>query len=115
MPEPFREAERIGEEYHEHRRQIMLARQLGLTKTYNLFHDPACTDSDIQRLRELHAAMDRIIAKCYGWEDLDLQHGFYENERGKIRFTISPEARREVLRRLVALNLEAGEKEEFVK
>ncbi len=105
------QAEQVGAEYHEHRRQIMLARQLGLTKTYNLFHDPACTDDDIQRLRELHAEMDRAIARCYGWEELDLQHGFYENERGKTRFTISPEARREVLRRLVELNLEVAERE----
>jgi len=63
------------------------------------------------RLRELHAEMDRAIARCYGWEDLDLGHGFYENERGKTRFTISPEARREVLRRLVELNLEVAERE----
>jgi len=100
------QAEQVGAEYHEHRRQIMLSRQLGLTKTYNLFHDPSCTDSEIVRLRELHAEMDRAIARCYGWEDLDLGHGFYENERGKTRFTISLEARREVLRRLVELNLE---------
>ena len=30
--------DRIGEDYHEHRRLLMLAIQLGLTKTYNLFH-----------------------------------------------------------------------------
>src|SRR5947207_1347746 len=30
--------ERIGERYHEHRRELMLKLQLGLTKTYNLFH-----------------------------------------------------------------------------
>lgn len=32
------ELERLGESYHEHRKQLMLAIQLGLTKTYNLFH-----------------------------------------------------------------------------
>ncbi len=105
MPEAFQEAGRIGAEYHEHRRQIMLARQLGLTKTYNLFHNPDCTDRDIVHLRELHAEMDRAILKCYGWEDLDLQHGFYQNERGQTRFSVSPEARREILKRLLDLNL----------
>jgi len=30
----------LGEAYHTHRRRIMLARQEGLTKTYNRFHDP---------------------------------------------------------------------------
>jgi hypothetical protein len=77
-------------------------------KTYNLFHDPACSDPDILRLRELHAEMDRAILACYGWEDLDPAHAFYPNDRGQMRFTISPEARREVLARLVGLNLEMG-------
>jgi hypothetical protein len=105
---PFAEAARIGAVYHEHRHQIMLARKLSLTKIYNLFHDPACTDADIVRLRELHAEMDRAILACYGWEDLEPSHGFYQNDRGQMRFTISPEARREVLVRLLQLNLTEG-------
>jgi hypothetical protein len=105
LPEPFRRAAQVGAEYHEHRRQIMLARNIGLTKTYNFFHDPTCTDADIQRLRDLHAEIDRAILACYGWEDLNLCHGFYKNERGQMRFTVSPEARREILRRLLELNL----------
>jgi hypothetical protein len=100
------EAERIGEDYHEHRRQIMLARQLGLTKAYNLVHNPECTDADIVRLRELHSAMDRAILACYGWSDLDPGHGFHKNERGQTRYTVSPTARRELLRRLLGLNLD---------
>lgn len=103
-PEPFRRAAEIGAEYHEHRRQIMLARNIGLTKTYNLFHDPNCADADIQRLRELHVEMDRAILACYGWPDLDPQHGFYANDRGQTRFAVSPEARRKLLRRLLELN-----------
>lgn len=98
-------AERLGCEYHEHRRQTMLARNLGLTKTYNLFHSPECADADILRLRELHAEMDRAILACYGWQDLDPQHGFYQNDRGQTRFTVSPPARRELLKRLLELNL----------
>jgi hypothetical protein len=100
------EAQQLGETYNEHRRQVMLSRQLGLTKTYNLFHNPTCMDADITRLRELHVAMDRAILTCYGWTDLAPSHGFHANERGQIRFTISPIIRREVLRRLLALNLE---------
>ena len=101
---PFAKAAAIGGQYHEHRRQIMLARNIGLTKTYNLFHDPNCTDPDIVRLRELHAEMDRAILLCYDWEDLEPQHDFYPNEPDQIRYTISPEARREVLHRLLELN-----------
>jgi hypothetical protein len=108
-PEDRERANRLGAEYHEHRRQAMLARNLGLTKTYNLFHNPVCKDEDIVRLRELHAEMDRAVLACYGWQDLDPGHGFYQNERGQTRYTVSPEARREILRRLLELNLEIAE------
>jgi hypothetical protein len=73
------------------------------------FKTPAsslCTDADIVRLRELHAEMDRAVLACYGWEDINLHHSFYPNDRGQMRFTISPEAGREVLHRLLELNLE---------
>jgi hypothetical protein len=109
-PEDREWAARVGGQYHEHRRQAMLSRSLGLTKTYNLFHNPECQDEDIARLRELHAEMDRAILACYGWQDIDPGHGFYQNERGQTRYTISPGARCEILRRLLALNLRiAGE------
>jgi hypothetical protein len=108
---PFAEAARIGAEYHEHRRQIMLRRWIGLTKTYNLFHDPACTDADIVRLRELHAQMDLAVFACYGWQDIDPGHGFYQNARGQTRFTVSARARTELLRRLLGLNRSLGSRE----
>ena len=101
----------IGGTYHEHRRRIMLARQIGLTATYNLFHDPQCQEPQIQRLRELHAEMDLAILGCYDWNDLDPQHGFWQNERGQTRYTVSQTARREILRRLLELNQEIAEKE----
>ena len=105
MPQIFQKAAQIGTSYHEHRRQIMLTRQFGLTKAYNLFHDPDCQDADIIHLRELHIGMDQAILSCYGWDDLNLGHNFYKNDRGQTRFTVSPEARRKLLRRLIDLNL----------
>src|SRR4051794_14199595 len=36
-----------GAHYHESRQQLMLARQEGLTKTYNRFHDPKEAAEDI--------------------------------------------------------------------
>ena len=41
-----------------------------MTKTYNRFHDPYEADSDIVKLRELHAAMDRAVLDAYGWTDI---------------------------------------------
>jgi hypothetical protein len=95
----------IGERYHNHRRQIMLARQDGLTKTYNRFHDSDETDSDIQKLRKLHVEIDKAVAAAYGWRDLDFGHDHYPTKQG-VRFTISEAARREVLGRLLKLNHE---------
>jgi len=95
----------IGGKYHEHRWQIMLIRQEGLTKIYNRFHNPAETNADIQRLRQLHVEMDNAVAAAYGWTDLDLDHGFHETKQG-VRYTISEPARREVLARLLKLNHE---------
>jgi hypothetical protein len=83
----------------------MLARQEGLTKTYNRFHNPHETAEDIVRLRELHREMDEAVAAAYGWDDLELGHGFHETKQG-LRYTISEAARREVLGRLLKLNHE---------
>ncbi|MBI3909969.1 MAG: N-6 DNA methylase, partial [Armatimonadetes bacterium] len=113
LPSPDKDrAGWLGGEYHEHRRQVMLRRNLGLTKTYNLFHNPECRDADIQRVRELHAEMDRAILACYGWQDVDPGHGFHQNERGQTRYTVSAEARREILTRLLELNLRLAAEEE---
>ncbi len=95
--------EAIGEGYYRHRQGIMTARQEGLTKTYNRFHNPAEGGADIARLRELHAAMDRAVAAAYGWSDLALGHDFHQTKQG-LRYTISEAARREVLGRLLRLN-----------
>jgi hypothetical protein len=75
----------------------------GLTKVYNRFHDLDEASCDIQKLRDLHVEMDKAVAAAYGWDDLDLGHGFHETKQG-IRFTISDPARREVLQRLLQLN-----------
>lgn len=137
--------EAIGEAYHEHRRQLMLDMQLGLTKTYNLFHSNAITahsinnkdkqvtslqkhlgktadtfsfDKAIQgilKLRELHVQMDEAVLDAYGWNDIELKHDFYDvdylPENDRVRFTIHPDARKEVLKRLLELNHKIHEEE----
>ncbi|MCF2518524.1 Eco57I restriction-modification methylase domain-containing protein [Dyadobacter sp. CY351] len=137
--------ETIGEAYHEHRRQLMMNMQLGLTKTYNLFHCNAITtqginDKDKQvaslqkhfektantisfdeaikgilKLREIHVQMDEAVLDAYGWNDIALKHDFYEvdylPENDRVRFTIHPDARKEVLKRLLELNHKIHEEE----
>ena len=159
--------EHIGEEYHEFRRQLMLKMQLGLTKTYNQFHNPDLREfseddlsniatlnakefqkqygketvslwkhldktegtcrfneavRDIIHLRGLHKHMDETVLRAYGWHEkskygqpINLAHDFYEvdylPENDRVRYTISPEARKEVLKRLLLLNHEIYEDE----
>ena len=56
----------------------------------------------------LHRELDLAIRDAYGWSDLDLGHDFVEvetlPENDRIRYTISPTARKEVLKRLLAEN-----------
>jgi len=54
--------------------------------------------------------LDRTVASAYSWDDLNFCHGFHETKQG-IRFTISEEARREALQRLLKLNHERYEEE----
>ena len=62
--------EAAGQAYHDHRAALMVARNEGMTKTYNHFHDPDERGEDIVRLRELRAEMDRAVLRAYGWDDL---------------------------------------------
>lgn len=93
----------IGKDFYQYRQELVVSQQVGFTKIYNRLHDPADITQDIARLRQLNGLMDNAVAAAYGWQDLDLGHGFHETGQG-IRYTISEAARREVLTRLLQLN-----------
>ena len=115
-----------GRVYHEHRKGLMRFLWIGLTKAYNLFHardlspemvgrvskkdaDTAAAGVEaLLELRRLHVALDFAVRDSYGWKDLDLEHDFHEVAtlpvKHRVRYTISPAARREVLKRLLAEN-----------
>ncbi|EJF10768.1 DNA methyltransferase [Pontibacter sp. BAB1700] len=148
--------EDIAKSYDVYRQQVMLKVQLGLTKTYNLFHSDtlrAITATEagledkafeklvgkeaaqlrkhlaktpgtitfneavagIEKLRQLHVQMDEAVLEAYGWQDIQLRHDFYEleylPENDRIRYTIHPDARKEVLKRLLELNHQIHEEE----
>ncbi|MFG1928750.1 Eco57I restriction-modification methylase domain-containing protein [Cryptosporangium sp. NPDC048952] len=89
------------------RREIMLRRQLGVTKLYNLVNDPGLPDGDdpdVARMRRLHIELDQTVLAAYGWSDVVLDHGFH-TYRQMIRWTFSPAARVEILDRLLAESL----------
>ena len=100
----------VSEEYHSKRLQVRHNNKLNLREAYQAFHNPDESPSGFQDLRNLHCELDKAVVSAYGWDDLDLGHGFHETKQG-IRFTISEDARREILQRLLKLNHERYEEE----
>lgn len=106
-----------GRDYLKARREVMgdLNGPIGLTKLYNRFHSSGDVDVRIERLRQLHREIDTAVARAYGWDDLELGHGFHEvpflGESDRVRFTISDSARTEILRRFAELNRQRYEEE----
>lgn len=129
--------EEIGSHYHEHRQTLMKHLWLGLTDTYNLFHTRDLTSTEVARvskkplpeaevgyqgileLRRLHRELDLAIRDAYGWINLDLGHDFHEvetlPENDRVRYTVSPAARKELLKRLLAENHRRAAEEERIK
>ena len=100
----------IGQKYYESRAEELLNNNFGLTDLYNLFHSPDEESETINVLRSLQEEMDSAVLKAYGWDDVKGKHGFHETKQG-IRYTISGDARRTVLQRLLKLNNERYEEE----
>jgi hypothetical protein len=105
--------EAAGSVYHDHRAALMIARNEGMTKTYNRYHDQTETVDDIKRLRELHTAMDRAVLEAYGWHDLVaraepifLNEAKEENQIYQGRLFWTSDFRDEIIARLLALNAE---------
>jgi methylase of polypeptide subunit release factors len=98
--------ERIGRDLDIERRAIMLRRELGLTKLYNLINDPCITalaDPDVARMREIHVEIDQTVMDAYGWSAVTLDHGFHTYRKME-RWTVSPAARLEMLDLLLEEN-----------
>lgn len=98
----------LGRVLEEQRGALMLARNLGLTDTYNLVHNETCTDAGIVELREIHRVIDGEVVRAYGWDDLlaqpgGLDHGFHDTRQGP-RYTVGPVVRQEILDRLLDEN-----------
>ena len=113
--------EAAGEAYYTFRAQLMEISTIGLTKTYNRFHDPKERDPQILKLRALHAEMDRVVLDAFGWTDIPTDCEFlldYEideetwgNRKKPYRYRWPDEIHDEVLARLLALNAKRYEEE----
>ena len=119
----------IGSKYYDFRAAVMVRNDEGLTKTYNRFHDPDDRDTEIVKLRELHAAMDRAVLDAYGWTDiqptceliLDYEDEEDEEAAGRPsrrkkpwRYRWPDDIRDEVLGRLLELNAQRAREQETI-
>jgi len=120
--------ENIGKEFNLQRKNVMAKYAIGLTKLYNFIHKNPSEGSaltvtefeiDIVKLRSIMIKLDNQLLKVYGWDDLNLCHDFYEMdylpENDRVRFTIHPTARKEILNRLLLLNLEESKSDILYK
>ena len=126
QPEMAERMDRAGNNLDVSRRDVMKRRRIGLTALYNLVHDQSTDDDDVIRMREIHTEIDEAVREAYlldeerepairehelkvasaplpSWREIELRHGFHETRQG-VRFTISPQARADVLDKLLALN-----------
>jgi hypothetical protein len=98
---------------HKKNKQVIFV-QKHLEKTANTISFDEAIEG-ILKLRQLHVQMDEAVLDAYGWNDIELKHDFYEvdylPENDRVRFTIHPDARKEVLKRLLELNHKIHEEE----
>lgn len=111
LPRPSDNLEAAGESYNSLRAGLMIARNEGLTKTYNRFHARGENGADIARLRALHHEMDVAVLRAYGWDDLAdraapefIEQEADEGKTPKTRLDWPSDFKDEVLARLLALN-----------
>lgn len=116
----------LGEKLDNQRKAIMLKIKIGLTNLYNLYHQEnlsatsiaktaKCSDADAEwalgefmKMRQVQVECDTAVAAAYGWSDIALNHGFYDleflPENDRRRYTVCPDARKEIMTRLLKLN-----------
>ena len=116
----------LGEKLDNQRKTIMLKIKIGLTNLYNLYHQEnlsaasiaktaKCSDADAEwalgefmKMRQVQVECDTAVAAAYGWSDIALNHGFYDleflPENDRRRYTVCPDARKEIMTRLLKLN-----------
>jgi hypothetical protein len=106
LPALTEDMRELGGELDKYRSNVLLDRQLGLTKLYNLVFDESVHDPAMDELRRIHREIDVATVRAYGWDDLvdqGLGHGFHQSG-AYVRYTFGPAVRQEILDRLLELN-----------
>jgi len=107
----------LGERLFKQRSKYMSFHEIGMTKTYNDLHDPDVKTDEIQSLRNLQVEINDAVLNAFGFDNIGLEHDFHEvgylPEGKNLRFTISEEAREELLYRLALLNKLRHDEEKY--
>ena len=106
----------LGKEFFDLRAAYMVSNNKGMTKFYNDLHDPTIDTLEIRELREKQIELNNSVLAAYQFDDLEPDYGFHQvgylPKRKNIRFSISEEAREEILYRLAMLNKTRHEAEQ---
>jgi hypothetical protein len=98
---------KCGEEFLTKRSEIMLNSGLGLTELYNRMHSININSPEIVLLRSMHDELDEVVAKCYGWTDLDMRKNFVspsQEDNGILERLLPENTVMEIMARLIVEN-----------
>jgi len=110
----------IGENLEDKVSELQDLLDSGTTEVFNKIHSPNINEDDVIQdkvnvTRGLIIKLDKSLVESYGWFDINLKHNFYEisflPENDNIRYTMHPDASKEILKRLLLLNHERYEDE----
>jgi hypothetical protein len=84
-----------------------------MTDAMNAVHSSDCSAAEIVKLRGLLENIDAGVADAYGWSDLDLAHGFQDDDGGasSSQHGLNGRMRDLVLTKLIELNRQRYEEE----
>ncbi|MFC1708183.1 type IIL restriction-modification enzyme MmeI, partial [Planctomycetota bacterium] len=103
MPAGLESVRDAAQAFEDQRSRLCRSTGKGLTKIVNQVNDVRVSEAPVVVLRDLLCTLNESVREAYGWDDLELDHGFHKTDQG-VRFTVGPKARREILDRLLALN-----------
>ena len=100
----------MGDRFISLRSKVCQSNNISRTELMSSVYNENNNQEHIRLIRDAISVLDDAVMKSYGWEDIELNHGFYE-WNGRVRFTISESTRDEIIRRLIKLNHKRYEEE----
>ncbi|WP_435084450.1 Eco57I restriction-modification methylase domain-containing protein [Gordonia hongkongensis] len=100
--EPRTEIDKAARSYEAARSRALMS-CTSITELYNDIDDSLNMCEEVRNVRDAQVALDVVVLRAYGWEDINLDYGHQLSNTGT-RWSPSGESRAEIVRRLAALN-----------